>query len=382
MAAQQVHWWLRAEVKDGEGRVALTPENARHLIVDKGHSVSVERSATRCFPDADYQEAGATLVDGPWNKPEDEGGAPASAIVLGLKELDTTPQTYLLSHRHIYFAHCYKNQDGWADLLGRYAAGKGSIDDLEFLVDDSGRRVAAFGKPAGLVGAALALLEYCDRRNGQQRFLSNDLKPWCSQESMVADIKAALASLESPPVVWIIGALGRVGSGAIETCRQAGIPEENLLLWDMKETASGGPFDAQLQQADILINCVYLTQKIPSFVDEEAIARAGETRRLLVVSDVSCDYTSRNHPLPFFSQGTDIHKPVWRSAHANPISVIAIDHLPSLLPRESSIAYSNDLFPTLATIGDSPLPSVWRRSSETFQSHLKRALQVGLAASE
>jgi saccharopine dehydrogenase (NAD+, L-lysine forming) len=54
------------------------------------------------------------------------------------------------------FAHYYKGQGGWQDVLARFAQGGGTLLDLEFLTDNSGRRVAA-GYHAGYAGAALAL---------------------------------------------------------------------------------------------------------------------------------------------------------------------------------------------------------------------------------
>ena len=59
-----------------------------------------------------------------------------------------------LKHVHIQFAHCYKNQGGWETVLARFPRGGGTLLDLEFLVDDKGRRVAAFGYHAGFAGAA------------------------------------------------------------------------------------------------------------------------------------------------------------------------------------------------------------------------------------
>jgi hypothetical protein len=41
--------------------------------------------------------------------------------------------------------------------LGSFSQGSGTLLDLEFLQDDKGRRVAAFGYYAGFAGAALAL---------------------------------------------------------------------------------------------------------------------------------------------------------------------------------------------------------------------------------
>ena len=75
---------------------------------------------------------GATLVEsGSWRT------APADAYIIGLKELpenDDSP----LTHTHIMFAHCFKNQDGWKDVLSRFDRGNGTLLDLEFLADDKG----------------------------------------------------------------------------------------------------------------------------------------------------------------------------------------------------------------------------------------------------
>ena len=40
----------------------------------------------------------------------------------------------------------------------------------------------------------------------------------------------------------MIGALGRCGKGAVDLCLKAGLADENVLQWDMAETARGGPF--------------------------------------------------------------------------------------------------------------------------------------------
>jgi saccharopine dehydrogenase (NAD+, L-lysine-forming) len=36
------------------------------------------------------------------------------------------------------FAHCFKGQAGWKDVLGRFDHGQGTLLDLEFLNDDRG----------------------------------------------------------------------------------------------------------------------------------------------------------------------------------------------------------------------------------------------------
>lgn len=49
------------------------------------------------------------------------------------------------------------------------------------------------------------------------------------------------------------------------------------------------------------------------------------------------------------------------------IRLISIDHLPSLLPRESSEEYSNDLLPTLLQLDRRDQDPVWIGAEELFK---------------
>ncbi|MGB0298523.1 MAG: saccharopine dehydrogenase, partial [Paracoccaceae bacterium] len=84
--------------------------------------------------------------------------APNDAIIFGLKELpeDGTP----LIHRHIMFGHAFKGQHSSKALLQRFQAGGGTLYDLEYLTDATGRRVAAFGYWAGYAGAAVSVIAW------------------------------------------------------------------------------------------------------------------------------------------------------------------------------------------------------------------------------
>ncbi|MEJ2002869.1 MAG: saccharopine dehydrogenase, partial [Maritimibacter sp.] len=129
------HLWVRAEQRPNEERVGLTPEGAKALIA-AGLRVSVEESSVRAIPIDGYVAAGCEIVaENSW--PD----APEDAIIFGLKELpeDGTP----LPHRHIMFGHAFKGQHSGRKLLERFKAGGGTLYDLEYLVDPSGRRVAA-----------------------------------------------------------------------------------------------------------------------------------------------------------------------------------------------------------------------------------------------
>jgi saccharopine dehydrogenase (NAD+, L-lysine-forming) len=84
-----------------------------------------------------------------------------------------------------------------------------------------------------------------------------------NEDALISDVKKALDEGAKKagrlPRVIVIGALGRCGSGAVSALQKAGLPEENILKWDMAETAKGGPFSAStstltdhLCQADTL----------------------------------------------------------------------------------------------------------------------------------
>jgi len=49
------------------------------------------------------------------------------------------------------------------------------------------------------------------------------------------------------PRVIVIGALGRCGSSAVDAAIKVGVPDENILKWDLAETAHGSPFPEILE---------------------------------------------------------------------------------------------------------------------------------------
>ena len=111
--------WLRAEGKAFERRTPLTPTAAASLI-DAGINVIVEQSEARTYTDDDYASADCSLVAAAsWES------APQDAFILGLKELPESTQP--LHHRHIYFAHAFKGQAGWQELLLRFQRGGGAL---------------------------------------------------------------------------------------------------------------------------------------------------------------------------------------------------------------------------------------------------------------
>lgn len=344
------HLWVRAEERPNEERVGLTPEGAAQLIA-AGFRVTVEESPVRAIPIAGYRDAGAEIAaPGSWRR------APPDAIVFGLKELaeDDSP----LTHRHVMFGHAYKGQPAGRALLRRFRAGGGTLYDLEYLVDEDGRRVAAFGYWAGYAGAAVSLMCWIAQAEGG---LCGAVATYADASALRGTMAAALDRQARRPRVLIIGAKGRVGTGAGDFCDAMGL---DVTRWDMEQTAHGGPFPEVLEH-DIFLNCILATPGVPVFVPEAA---AKAQRSLAVIGDIACDPTSDFSPVRVYDAATDWKHPARRVHDDPPLDVMAIDNLPSLLPRESSENYAAQLLPALLQLQNIET-GVWARARSEFDRH-------------
>ncbi|KAK2788061.1 Saccharopine dehydrogenase, partial [Onygenales sp. PD_10] len=230
------------------------------------------------------------------------------------------------------------------------------------------------GYHAGFAGAALAIktwtwqLEHPDGPPlpGVDEF-TDGRGYYMNETEMINQIREDVERGEKiagrRPRVLIIGALGRCGRGAVDACVKSGC--EDILRWDMAETAKGGPFK-EIVESDIFVNCIYLNEKIAPFVDMESLK--SPDRKLSVVCDVSCDTTNPNNPIPIYNINTTFDKPTVALPLSNPpLSVISIDHLPSLLPAESSNAFSSDLLPYMKEIKNRDSHPVWKRAEKLFR---------------
>ena len=348
------HLWVRAEQRQNEDRVGLTPEGCAKLIA-AGIRVTVEDSSTRAIPLQGYIDAGAEIAqENSWPT------APRDAIIFGLKELpeDGTP----LPHRHIMFGHAFKGQHSGKALLQRFKTGGGTLYDLEYLVDESGRRVAAFGYWAGYAGAAVTLKTWAAQQRGG---LCGPVGVYPSKDALNAELKAELDALTTPrPRAIVIGALGRVGTGAADLCQAMGV---HVTKWDMAETARGGPFPEILDH-DIFLNCIFARPGTPVFVPKQSLTGP---RKLTAIGDVACDPDSDYNPVPVYDRATTWDAPALRVADDPVMDVMAIDNLPSMLPVESSDDYAAQLLPSLMTLTQIET-GVWGRAKATFQDHVAK----------
>lgn len=350
-AKPQFH--LRDEARVTERRTPVTPKDAQKLV-DAGCSVKVEKSSKRIFSNADYKAAGCTLVDaGSWVV------ASSETTILGLKELPAVPNN--LACPMIHFAHIYKEQSGWEDEVARFDRGGGVLYDLEYLTNEKGRRVAAFGYWAGWMGAAMALWRIGARLSGAIGPEAG-VSSFEGREGVEAEIARHLGDKGQGLKAVVVGAKGRSGTGAVELLEKFGV---EVSKWDIEETRN---LDRKALLAhDILVNCVLMTGPGLTLLRPEDL----KNTRLKMISDVSCDPFSDFNPVPIYMAPTSWDAPYTEVAPA--IELTAIDNLPSMLPREASEDFSAQLLPTLLSY---PSGVPWKNAKAVFEHHRQKAKAI------
>jgi saccharopine dehydrogenase (NAD+, L-lysine-forming) len=325
--------YIRNEIYPNELRTPIVPNDVLRLIA-AGHSVVVQKSNTRAYTDDEYLNKGALITEEPWYEINNN-------IVLGLKELDHIEK--LDNHTHVYFSHSYKGQINSSNILNAFSKSNSILHDLEYFTNPKGSRVLAFGYYAGVIGAVLGLRQNYNRKTGLPDI--KDLKPWSSAKDLFDFCKSYL------PSVAVIGK-GRSAKGVTDVLNRLGIVYK---LIDRQETIK--PYDY-----DILFNCILLDESYnKTWINKEDTPQTD-----LLIVDISCDYSKHNNPIAIYRKPTSWADPVFN--FSDKLSVISIDNLPSLLPRDSSTEFSYGLTDLLLNKGD----LCWRTNLDKFQEACKR----------
>jgi saccharopine dehydrogenase (NAD+, L-lysine-forming) len=344
------HLWLRSETKDHERRSPLSAKSAKRVL-DAGHSITVENFEDRIFPLSEFKEIGCNITFTHWKD------APADAIILGLKEL--ADDDFGLSHKHIHFAHVFKGQDGFEKTLKRFKKGGGTLFDLEYLVDKNRRRVCAFGYWAGYVGAAISLKKLLLKKTCNE---SNfEIQSFEDRGLLLAELCALRDQCLDELEAIVIGANGRCGRGATDLLTEYYV---QVHKWDKRDTRLPGPYQ-KLTEVDLFVNCVLMTKKIPPFYTKELIS----DQKLSVIGDVSCDPNSELNPIPVYDEITSWEVPF--VGIGSGIDLLGVDNLPSVLPKESSLDFADQLCDHLISFLDDESYSVFQSAKDTFTSAIK-----------
>lgn len=375
-----------------EVRAPLVPEHVGQLVREHGVPVRVQASDRRVFADADYAALGAEI--GP-----DLTGC---SVVMGVKEIPCaalTPDT-----TYLFFSHTIKGQPHNMAMLRRLRELRCSLIDYERITDEQGRRLVFFGHHAGLAGMIDSLWALGQRLAVEGRHTPlKQIQPahrYASLAEAEAQISAVAEACRTgdelngmgPIVVGITG-YGKVAQGAQSIMRlfnpQVVAPQDLAGLdlraldgrfvqvvfreEDMVQPASAqtqfelqdyyqhpekyvGVFDRFLGKLTVLVNCIYWEQRYPRLVTLDALNGLYGTYggaphpRLRVIGDISCDV---NGSIECTVKATDPGNPVYvydvsrheaRDGFAgNGPVVMAVDALPTELPREASQAFSDAL---------------------------------------
>lgn len=340
-----------------DARTPLTPHQCEQIIHQFQVEIVAEPSPVRCFKDEEYREAGIPMSE---NMDDCD-------ILIGVKEV---PVDRLIPHKtYLFFSHTIKKQQHNRALLRAVLEKNIRLIDFETITDERGDRLVAFGFFAGKVGAHNALWTY-----GRRTDLFS--LPRMYQAHDYAEVKAAYSTLHLPPVRIVLTGGGRVAAGAIRNLHDIGIHQVSphdflnkdfdrpvftqLFAQDYVQHHSGhrifnkehfyahgeeynSVFLPYARRADIMINGIYYDKKAPAFFTLEEMADPNFCMQ--VIADISCDLAP-DGSIPCTLRASTIADPVYgfdprtgqECAPFQPgsVDVMAIDNLPSELPRDAS----------------------------------------------
>jgi alpha-aminoadipic semialdehyde synthase len=372
-----------------ERRVALVPDHVRQLI-EQGIPFEVVKSAKRVFKDEEFSAAGATLVD----------EVTGSDVVLGVKEM---PIGYFKDGKtYVFFSHTIKGQSYNMPLLKDMMARKINLIDYERIADEQDRRLIFFGRFAGLAGMINSLWSLGQRYAElgidtpflkiQQTHHYDSLE---EAKEVISEVGEFIAKNGLPdalnPLVFGITGYGNVSQGAQEILELLPVMEvspndllekshrrdqpDNIVykvVFEEKHLSKpleeGKAFDLQeyynhperfkdqfqqyIPHLSVLMNCMYWDDRYPRIVTKdylEELYKNGNPK-LTVIGDVTCD---PDGSIECTHKGTEIEDPVFvynpftreptMGFRGEGILVMAVDILPSELPREASQTFSDAL---------------------------------------
>ncbi len=343
-----------------DSRVPLTPKQCKYIIDNYPVEVFVQSSPRRCYKDEEYQNAGVPVVDNVAN----------CDVLMGVKEV---PIDQLLSNKtFFFFSHTIKQQSYNQKLLKAILKENIRLIDYEVLTNEKGKRLIAFGRFAGIVGAHNGVMTY-GMRTG--RFSLKRMKDCLDYN----EAKAVYNTLKLPPFKTVVTGTGRVSGGAVEVLDAMNIRRvsaEEFLQQEfdeavytqlsckdyVKHKSNNDNFDKAdfyanpqdyvsifypyAQVADLMINGIYWDNAAPAFFTKEEMKN--KDFNIQVIADVTCDIApvssipSTLHAStiadPIF--GYDIEQEAVASPHKNGVvDMMTIDNLPNEMPRDASESF-------------------------------------------
>jgi saccharopine dehydrogenase (NAD+, L-lysine-forming) len=380
-----------------ERRVPITPAKARELRERHGLEFYVQPSPVRIFREEEFERAGAHVQ---------EDLSPA-AVVFAVKEIPL--HFFQAGKTYVFFAHVIKAQPYNMPMLRRMMELRCNLIDYEKITDERGRRLIFFGWHAGVVSVVESLWALGRRLEWEgvaSPFTAiRNTYTYDGLGAVRADLRAAGDRIKSEglpkeiaPLIVGIAGYGNVGRGVKEmlselptidiqpdevrrVAQDRGASSRALYRVVFKEEDIVAPNDADahfdlqeyfqhpdryhstferhLPYLSVLMNANYWDERYPRLLPN-AYARTlygGEQPRLRVIGDASCDIggsiectvqaTEPDDPVYVWDPGTGEAR--MGVAGRGPV-ILAVDILPSELPREASEYFSEILEPFIPAI--------------------------------
>ena len=349
------------EVRIDENRTPLSPAQVS-IILNKFSNIKiiVQPSNKRCFKDEYYQKAGAQITD----------DLSSANIIFGVKEVDIS--ALIKDKTYLFFSHTSKVRQYIGqtikdkaiiykkELLKEVIKKKITLIDYENIREISGEgyRYLGFGRFAGIIGTYNTLnlyLKLFNKKSLPRAFEINNYK----------EIKKLIGKQNFNKIKILVTGSGRASKGSIELLKETNIkqvsnndylnkkyneaiftnisPTEHIERKDGKDVSRVKNY---LFETDMFIACHYCEPKFPKLFYPNQI---NEFKNLKVIGDITCDI---NGSIPTTIRSTSIAKPYY-SIDINTmkeidlgdkgIAVMAVDNLPSELPRDASEEFGSSV---------------------------------------
>ena len=343
-------------------RVPFTPSQCRHLLDSYPQlDIVVQPSDYRCYTNEEYAAEGIAMAE----------DLSDGNILMGVKEVK--PDALLDGLTYFFFSHTAKKQPYNRELL-RSLVRKGiRMADYEYLTNESGLRVVAFGRWAGVVGAYNGL-----RGLGlmSEAFLLKPAHECFDLEEVHRELKKVKPGKKR---ILVTGG-GRVAGGALEILEEAGVqelsPDEflekeynqavytRLDPWHYTQRKDGKAFDfahfvvhpqeyensilPYASRCDFFMACHFWDPASPLMLTREDLA--SDEIPISLVADISCDIDG---PIASTIRASTIASPFYgydpksgnetEAFEEGSICVMAVDNLPGELPRDASADFGEAL---------------------------------------
>ena len=352
------------ESRNDENRTPLVPEHIKKYKESNSNiNFIIQPSNNRCFSDEEYELCGAKI-----NENLNE-----CSIIFGVKEID--PNILINNKTYLFFSHTFKIDKKQKnigkdkkELLLSILNKKIKLIDYENIREKNGNRCLGFGRFAGIVGCYNTLnlfLKVLGKQSLASAYKINDY------ERLVLNLK----NLYFPKAKVLVTGDGRVSKGVIELLNQTNIKEVSKK--DFLEKKFDDPIFCNLETKDYVINNSSTNFNLDHFIknpreySSSALQYLKETNifisahywepsspkifenedlknlpSLNIVGDITCDI---NGSVPTTIRSSTIEKPNYWIDRNNlkeieenndGIAVMAVDNLPSELPRDSSAEFS------------------------------------------